>query len=241
MQTEEFLKDIRGRTGVHTNEDARRIISAVFHALYARIPRETGENAIAQLPSGIKEMWHPGVVDETILRVTGPERMDLDEFLERVRDKASLKSVDEARAAAEAVVVTMREQITPGAAHKIEMSLPEDIREFWRTSAPEELPPVEKPPTQAEGERPEEQIDLEGLGPAAAQVERADHQLSEEIVNLLRATEEVDANQIDVHVSAGRVTLRGTVDTFDQREMAARVVSEAVGATEVENELQVAP
>ncbi|MBI2842309.1 MAG: DUF2267 domain-containing protein [Armatimonadetes bacterium] len=227
MQPEEFLKKVRQRSGLDTNEEARRAVDAVFGALRARISHGGGDNVADQLPKELRELWESGLVEHLMRSITGVERMDLHEFLARVQNAAHLANIDHAEAVTRAVFMTMREQITHGAQQAIANQLPEDIRAIWLASAPE----AGAPPSGLYG--------TERIGPAAASVYRTDDQIAEDVRELLETSDEIDEERIDVHVQQGKVTLRGVVRTSGEWEAAGRVAAQTLGAREIENELTV--
>ncbi|MHB9035089.1 MAG: DUF2267 domain-containing protein [Armatimonadota bacterium] len=75
-------------------------------------------------------------------------------------------------------------------------------------------------------------------GPGSAEHYRSDAELTEEIEEMLDESDEIDAENIDVFVQAGNVTLRGCVRSPHEREMALRTVSEALGVGEIRSELE---
>ncbi len=265
MDAEEFWKRISVRSGIHGRDHVIAAAESVFDALRSRISLETGDNIAAQLPAEVKRLW------EAERERAEFERMDLEEFLNRVQTQRGLTGPGNASTVVRAVFQTLQEQITPGAADKLASELPGDIREFWLESTPEERP-IESPASQrhtgTEGQAQQETRALaeqyEGgdgpeltsmtqeqrrgsppgeytsneIGPSAASIYRSDDQVRSEIEKLLEASDEVDAAEIDVEVRAGHVTLRGVVQSQDQRQAAKRIAHEALGVTEVEDAMQ---
>ncbi len=69
----------------------------------------------------------------------------------------------------------------------------------------------------------------------------ADDDLRDALVEVVTTDPDLAAGHIDVVVKQGRVTLRGTVADFCERELARTVVSAAPGVRGVHNELVVVP
>ena len=280
MESEEILKRVSGRAGLHNRDEAREAVDAVFDALRSRIFHETGDNIASQLPKEIRLMWESGTFEHVLRKITGFERMDLEEFLTRVKERLKFEDLDRARLVTQAVFMTLQETITPGAASKISAELPHDLRDLWEKSIPSERPSEsaqherrmreragvepqgawtgETPPAlEEEYELPEGpelesvagepiskappmgEYDSSEIGPDAASLYRSDDQIKAEIVELLDANDALDASTIDVEVHAGQVTLRGSVHTPVQRDIAEHVASDALGTTEIIDELKV--
>ncbi len=68
-----------------------------------------------------------------------------------------------------------------------------------------------------------------------------DLEIEDSIKNRLGANPDIDLMDLEVIVSAGRVTLRGTVDAFWKRIHAERMVETEPGVEEIENLLAVVP
>lgn len=283
MDAQEFLKRVSGRAGLHNRDQAHSAVDAVFDALRSRIYHETGDNITSQLPMEIRQMWESGTFEHVLSKVVGFERLDLEEFLNKVEDKLHLEDIYRARVVTQAVFMTLQEAITPGAADKISQGLPRDLRELWENSKPAEHPSEtpqhermlreqagvepqgawtgetqpQRPALEEEYELPEGpelesiagepqpkpppegEYGSEEIGPAAASVYRSDDQLKSEIIELLDANDELDASSINVEVHAGKVTLRGVVQTPDQRNIAEHVASDALGTVEIIDELHI--
>lgn len=254
MQNQEFLEKVRKEAGLRDEEEAQRASEAVFEALRARVSHGTGDEVAVQLPRELRQLWESGILEHIARAVSGFERLDLDEFLIRVRDTADLDDAQQAERATRAVFRALHEQIAPASEEMLLNELPADIRRFWEASATasmrrEEAPAQERigelpPETEGEEEAPmaaEElppgQYDSTAIGPSAAEVFRSAEQIRREIEELLEANTEVDASQINVEVHQGRVTLRGAVASPVERDAAAHVAAEALGAIEVNNEL----
>jgi|GEM_PF-679146 len=164
MDAEEFLKRVSVRAGIHNRDQTRAATRAVFQTLRARILHEMGDNVVAQLPGGLKELWESGLISHAARSVIGFERMDLEEFIERIQNDPALRNIANARDVTCAVFTTLREQITPGAAQKLASELPEDIRAFWQSCTPETTP-EERPRREPAAASEEMQGEVPVLGP----------------------------------------------------------------------------
>jgi uncharacterized protein (DUF2267 family) len=102
---------------------AYRALKATMHALRDRLTVEAAAHFSAQLPLVIRgiffEGWDPSKV---------PDKMHVDQFMERVRREASLDTIEEAEEAARAVVGVMWQHLTPGALDHLGAQLPVDLK-----------------------------------------------------------------------------------------------------------------
>lgn len=134
MEADVFIKRVGMRTGLKDEGQTRNLIKAVFQALGDRISHHGGHNIAEQLPKELKNYWESGS-EQHMRREHGVQRMNLEEFITRVKNEADLPDYNTARSAVNAVLKTLQEQISVGAAHAVENQLPEDLRELWRESS----------------------------------------------------------------------------------------------------------
>jgi uncharacterized protein (DUF2267 family) len=118
------------RVGIEADLDsvaeARQVTGAVLRALRDRLTPEEAEQASAQLPTELKELWHGGT--EPPRR---PVRMHRREFYERVKTEAGLPSLRKAELATEAVFAALKDQISGGECDDILAQLPRDLKDVW--------------------------------------------------------------------------------------------------------------
>jgi uncharacterized protein (DUF2267 family) len=126
MTTQSFYRTVIDTSGGVSRETAKRATAAVLHALRDRLTPEEADQAAAQLPTDLKEVWAEG--DSADRR---PVKMDREEFCERVRWEARLPSMREARWMTLAVFAALKEQISPGEAEDVFAQLPKDLKEMW--------------------------------------------------------------------------------------------------------------
>jgi uncharacterized protein (DUF2267 family) len=222
MQTSEFIRKIKDRTGTEDDEQVYQYIRGVFSVLRDRISIGGAHNLATQLPKELRDIWESGFVHDVLQAVKGTEHKGLETFIGHVQNAAHLGNADEAERITRAVFATLKEQISKGEIHSIANQLPEDLRRLWMESTPEEGYYTSK-----------------RIGPAAAEVFRTDHQLEEEVEYLLELNDEVDESTINVHVEQGQVHLSGVVKSEQEREAAAKSAKHVLGVTEVINDLSV--
>jgi uncharacterized protein (DUF2267 family) len=126
MTTQAFYRIVMATSGDERPEMAKRATAAVFHALRDRLTPEEADQAAAQLPTELKEVWADG--DRRDRR---PIKMDREEFGTRVEQEAGLASKREARSMILAVFAALKEQLSPGEAEDVFAQLPGDLKAMW--------------------------------------------------------------------------------------------------------------
>jgi uncharacterized protein (DUF2267 family) len=126
MDAQAFYRTVRERAGTLEPDEATRGTAAVFHVLRDRLtPDEAGQVA-AQLPGPLKMVWEAG---ERPARE--PTKMHREEFYERVKAEASLRSTRAAEWLTLAVFGALKAQLSPGEVDDILAQLPKDLKEVW--------------------------------------------------------------------------------------------------------------
>jgi uncharacterized protein (DUF2267 family) len=126
MTTASFYKMVVETSGETDRERAKRATAAVFHALRDRLTPEEADQAVAQLPLELKEIWRSGERPER-----EPLKMSREEFYARVQAEAGLGSARDARWMTLAVFAALKEQLSPGEAEDVLAQLPKDLKELW--------------------------------------------------------------------------------------------------------------
>lgn len=126
MTTQSFYRTVMETSGDERRETAKRATAAVLHALRDRLMPEEADQAAAQLPTELKEVWAEG--DRPGRR---PVKMDREEFCARVKQEAGLASKREARSMTVAVFAALKEQLSPGEGSDVLAQLPKDLKEMW--------------------------------------------------------------------------------------------------------------
>jgi uncharacterized protein (DUF2267 family) len=122
MDYSELIGRIEDMAGLDT-EGAEQAVAATLTTLAERISEEEAEDLAAQLPGDVKARLM-GAVGEG-------EVFSADEFIKRVAAREGGVPPDEARAHAEAVLVTLREAISGGEFEDILLQLPDDYLELF--------------------------------------------------------------------------------------------------------------
>jgi uncharacterized protein (DUF2267 family) len=126
MDTRAFHRMVWERANGLGIEESKRATAIVLRALRDRLTRDEAEQVAAQLPRPLKDVWTVG--DRPGRR---PLKIRRDEFLQRVKHEAGLRSGDAARRLSEAVFATLKTQLSPGEAEGVLAQLPRALKRLW--------------------------------------------------------------------------------------------------------------
>ncbi len=112
--------------GLESLGQARQATAAVLQALRDRLTPREAEQAAAQLPAELRELWNGGPVSSW-----PPVKMDRQEFLERVKVEGGLPDVQTAALVVDAVFAALKEQLSDGESDDILAQLPRDLKRVW--------------------------------------------------------------------------------------------------------------
>ncbi len=126
MTTAMFYKTVMQTSGEKDRELAKRATAAVFHALRDRLTPDEADQAQAQLPLELKEVWREGEPADR-----EPLKLSREEFYERVKAEAKLGATRDARWMTLAVFAALKDQLSPGEAGDVFAQLPKDLKELW--------------------------------------------------------------------------------------------------------------
>jgi uncharacterized protein (DUF2267 family) len=115
-----FTRTTAERAGV-PEEAAERIEHATLRTLADRISGGEAQDLAAQLPSPFRDDLRAPREDA--------QAFGVDEFVRRVAERGDV-DLDEARTGAAAVLITVREAVTPGELDDVLSQLPQEYREL---------------------------------------------------------------------------------------------------------------
>lgn len=228
-----FIAKVAVEYGTADMDQAEAITRAVFTTMREQITPGAQHSIEHELPEDIRMFWlecNPPAMPEE----KGPGELGHVGAIEwEAEENESMGLITEPPYEFEAPVVQEEEEIAGAKAGVSRFDMPmvsEMGMEELERPTPAEDRIVDFPP-------PSEYESVEGPG---SQIHyRSDPQLTEEIEELLRSSEHVDSEHINVFVQAGNVTLRGTVRSPGERQSAAVLASKALGVGEIRNELTV--
>ena len=115
-----FTRNTAERAGL-SEETAERIEHATLRTLADRVSGGEAEDLAAQLPARLQDDLR-GPREEA-------EAFGVDEFVRRIAERGDV-APDQARAGAAAVLITVREAVTPGEFDDVLSQLPQEYREL---------------------------------------------------------------------------------------------------------------
>ena len=121
-KTNEWLERLCREMDNDDRQHAYVLLRAVLHTLRDRIGPEVSVHLAAQLPLLVRgifyEGWDPGAT---------PQKLTLDEFINRVEREANLRSAAEAASGARAVMQVLWDELAPGTMDHVIAVLPEEF------------------------------------------------------------------------------------------------------------------
>jgi len=121
-KTNEWLERLCREMNNNDRQHAYALLRAVLHALRDRIGPEVSVHLAAQLPLLVRgvfyEGWDPGAT---------PQKLTLDEFINRVEREANLRSAAEAASGARAVMQVLWDELAPGTMDHVIAVLPDEF------------------------------------------------------------------------------------------------------------------
>ena len=118
----EFYDLVLKEAGLRDREEARKVSRAVLSTLASRLPVTEIEDLAAQMPAGLKEL----------ISATHFEKMHLEEFLGKIKEKAGLPDLKTAEHFSRAVFKVLKGFVTQGEIKDIVSVLPDDLKELWQ-------------------------------------------------------------------------------------------------------------
>jgi uncharacterized protein (DUF2267 family) len=119
---------------------AWKVLSVVLHKLRDRLPVESAAHLSAELPLLIR-----GVYYDQYQPAKQPSRCrDMEEFCAEVQEWLSDTRPTDARDAVQCVFRVLSRHIPEGQIRKVQDTLPQDMRQWWRAIAADVAPPADK-------------------------------------------------------------------------------------------------
>ena len=123
QKTYEWLRELNVEMGMDNRRRAYEILRAYFHALRDRLTIDECAQLAAQLPMLLRGVYYEGWDPSH-----KPEKLDADQFLDRVTREANLIGRDEAEGAVRAATVVMEHHVSSGEIDQVLASLPRSIQ-----------------------------------------------------------------------------------------------------------------
>lgn len=226
-----FLARVAAIARLADIRQAETVTRAVFITMREQITEGAQKTVESELPDDIRQFWEdsrPGAEAEGPFEMEAPVEPTPEEMAGArtwgpETDLPSGSDVEMAEAQIEAQVRDLGGRDILGMAAGPETPGEEERAEPPAAERVEIVPPP--------GEREST------AGPGSDAYYRADAELTQEIEQMLGASDEVDASDINVFVQAGNVVLRGHVKTAGERDAASHIAARALGVGDIRNEL----
>lgn len=130
MSRARFLRDVDEALG-GVGVGAERAVAVVFEALHNRMTFGQVLEMSSHLPEGLDDLWTMPGFERLNHFLGGVMPIELDEFLERVRRRAELSSVGEARIAALAVFKALKKGLSTPRQREVAKRFSPALRALW--------------------------------------------------------------------------------------------------------------
>lgn len=244
-----FIAKVAHELGTEDLGRAETVTRAVFATLREQITEGASRSVESRLPDDIREFWRESSPDRFGAPVMEGPPFEMEAPVAGEYAGVSAEEEEGARPWGPETDIPsgadVEETVEAEASyiHAEGLEVCEECGALFGISGSEEATWEE-----SEGVRPPavERIEIRAAEPAAPEEGpgspthfRSDPELEKEIRELLDSSGELDASHIDVLVRAGNVTLRGTVNTPEEREAAGTAAAHALAVGDILNEIKV--
>jgi len=133
MTREEFIDNIKEQTNL-SDEDAERVARGVLHTLRSQLSQHEIEDIQETLPEDIDGLWEGGWLAKIMMALQSLRYMNMDDFMEQVREAVDVRTREEAEHIARVVLHALKASIPPEEVRHVSEDLPEALKDFWRAA-----------------------------------------------------------------------------------------------------------
>lgn len=126
QKTYEWLADLEQELHTDNRQVSYHALRSVLHALRDRLPVVEVAELAAQMPMLVRGLFYEGWTPSN-----KPEKLKLEEFLERIEENYEAPFPPDAVRFLEAVLLVLEKHIAPGQMDNIRSVLPKDIQRLW--------------------------------------------------------------------------------------------------------------
>ena len=126
QKTYEWLSDLEEELQTNDRQIAYHAFRAVFHALRDRLPVVEVADLAAELPTLLRGVYYEGWMP-----ANKPDKLNLEEFLERIEKNYGAPVPADPVRLLEAVLIVLEMHIAPGQMGHIYGALPREIQNMW--------------------------------------------------------------------------------------------------------------
>lgn len=133
MTRDEFI-DIVRKEAFLPEEDAERIAHAVLLTLRSQLSPVEIHDVYETLPEDMDDLWTGGWLQRLMVRLQSLHKMNMDEFIEQVREAADVRTTQEAENLTKIVFKALKDAIPPTEVEHIQKDLPVELKDFWKAA-----------------------------------------------------------------------------------------------------------
>ncbi len=130
MTKDEFIDIIR-KEAMLPKEDAVLVAHAVLLTLKSQLSPTEIHDIYETLPQDMDTLWTGGWLQRLIVRLESLHKMNIEEFIEQIREAADIHTYQEAERLTRIVLKALKETIPPAEVEHIQKDLPVELKNLW--------------------------------------------------------------------------------------------------------------
>ena len=134
MEARIFYKRVQERANLSDDVSTRRAVKTVLQSLHWRIPEGEANDIEATLPPELQREWRGNLAMRFSKKMGRVNKMNKEQFLNRVRTMNRLGTKESAERLSMAVIHVLKEAIPTGETKDMLAQLPLDLRSFIKAA-----------------------------------------------------------------------------------------------------------
>ncbi|MHB8840418.1 MAG: DUF2267 domain-containing protein [Candidatus Aquicultor sp.] len=130
MTKDEFIDIIR-KEAMLPKEDTERVAHAVLLTLRSQLSLAEVHDVHETLPQDMGTLWTGGWLQRLVVRLESLHKMNIEEFIEQIREAADIRTYQEAERLTRIVLKVLKETIPPTEVEHIQKDLPVELKNLW--------------------------------------------------------------------------------------------------------------
>ncbi|NCO66421.1 MAG: hypothetical protein COW32_04650 [Candidatus Aquicultor secundus] len=133
MTKNEFIDIIRKEAKL-PEEDAKRVAHSVLLTLRSQLSPTEVNDIYETLPQDMDDLWTGGWLQRLMVRLQGLHKMNIEEFIEQVREAADIRTSQEAERLTGIVFNALKEAIPSTEVEHVQKDLPVELKDLWKAA-----------------------------------------------------------------------------------------------------------